>query len=510
MEVVIVQRRYTWRMANEKSLFLDRIEWGDPCRDRFQIEGEFDRANLPPGTRTITLFRDEHYRVSAEIGGRVVDVSAYRAYAEEHAQIPKGTVRRAGVDISVSDRISETALQTSEGGRSSLSYLADANAWAWTEQREVYRYTQRYFQTTPPRNGPAWWTDWYLNGPREFVLGSATQHERRTTFSRQRAGQPLANFAGDVQRSTSRDHVRVTAGDLSFIVHEVPKDLGPAWSQSLGIEYGGTSAVPDEPTRRAVEEIVSFVLGRRLLRVGATGYDVAGFPVEEEAVNPWGDNVHSLCAQYDDSPFPIQINVEGSLDTAALLRDLVPGYLARRDTLKLHDALWWYWLAKEAPLGIDLLLFSAGVESLKAAWFRSMHSKSRGTYMDKKAFCGLLGETLAAAKEKLAGHPFAERILDRMGRAFQMGANEQVEGFFREIALDVGMKERAAMHARNLPAHGGTVVSDEEMLALVRHALAYKVLFERVFLRLIDYSGVYVDRSTVGFPHRLVSQPPGD
>jgi hypothetical protein len=130
--------------------------------------------------------------------------------------------------------------------------------------------------------------------------------------------------------------------------------------------------------------------------------------------------------------------------------------------------------------------------------------------MDKKAFCGLLGETLAAAKEKLAGHPFAERILDRMGRAFQMGANEQVEGFFREIALDVGMKERAAMQARNLPAHGGTVVSDEEMLALVRHALAYKVLFERAFLRLIDYSGVYVDRSTVNFPHRLVSEPPTD
>ena len=41
-----------------------------------------------------------------------------------------------------------------------------------------------------------------------------------------------------------------------------------------------------------------------------------------------------------------------------------------RDELGLKDALWSYWIAKEAPLGLDLPIYSAAVESLQAAWFR--------------------------------------------------------------------------------------------------------------------------------------------
>jgi hypothetical protein len=68
-------------------------------------------------------------------------------------------------------------------------------------------------------------------------------------------------------------------GDLTFVVHLVPDEVGPKWSKNLGIEYawkGG--AIPDENTRDAIGEVIGFVTGRRLMPVGSTTFDAAGYP----------------------------------------------------------------------------------------------------------------------------------------------------------------------------------------------------------------------------------------
>lgn len=284
---------------------------------------------------------------------------------------------------------------------------------------------------------------------------------------------------------------------------QVKHGSAPEWAHPAGIDF--FHPVPDPDIRVAVAEIVSFVLGRRLMMVGSTFFDCDGWTVEENLVNPWGDGIRQLCQRPDVQP----IEVQGHSDQVErLLADLVPKYLSVRKSLHLNDALWTYWLAKEAPPGANLAMFSAAVEALKGAWFRSTSTKSKGIYMEKAKFDSLTEDLLETLRRRLPDDASSKAILNKIAGSFQMGSNAQVAAFFDEIGLPIGKLEKDAMRARNGPAHNG-VVTGVDLAVLVNHARAYRTLFERTFLRLIGYEGTYTDQTTLGFPRRPLTVPAG-
>jgi hypothetical protein len=144
---------------------------------------------------------------------------------------------------------------------------------------------------------------------------------------------------------------------------------------------------------------------------------------------------------------------------------------------------------------------------LKKGWFESARTKSKGVYMPRDEYEKLTKGLIAAVRQGLAEREGASTIIDKLGRAYQMGSNEQVRTFFEEIGLPIGATERAAMKLANVPAHG--VITGGNLQDFVRHGRAYRTLFERTFLRLLGYEGSYVDRTTLGFPSRPLEQPAG-
>lgn len=146
---------------------------------------------------------------------------------------------------------------------------------------------------------------------------------------------------------------------------------------------------------------------------------------------------------------------------------------------------------------------------LASAWFKSAASKSKGVYMAKKDFDRLLANDFAAVEERLMGVEFADRMLRKMKNAYQTSLREGTEWFFDEIELPLGEKERAAMKARNSPAHGGGRGSSEEIDELIRHTAAYRTVFARTILKILGYAGRYIDRRTEGFPDRSIDDPAG-
>jgi hypothetical protein len=109
----------------------------------------------------------------------------------------------------------------------------------------------------------------------------------------------------------------------------------------------------------------------------------------------------------------------------------------------------------------------------------------------------------------LKEEPFREAIMAKMRRSYEMSANEGLRTFFVELGLKIGSRERAAIKARNSPAHGRSAATDEELGAMHDHGRTYRILFERVFLRVLAYDGQYVDRATLGFPLRNLDEPTG-
>lgn len=407
-------------------------------------------------------------------------------------------------------------LDASTGG--SVCWIDGCSFRRWTFEREPGRpivvrgqlRVNRYFLRVSDDAAPAWVTDWFLNGPHDHIWRRATSWTTTTTFVRERDNSPARQLQREGMGPISIDHVSVSCPALSFTVHRVPEEFGPPWSKNVGIEYQAINgSVPDEETRTSVSEIVSFLFGRRLVEVGTTVFAQDGSPIEHVAINPWGSSVENVCQSCDTAPVRIERAGGVYSDVENLLATLVPRYLERRNELGLGNALWQYWMAKEAYLGVELPIYSSAIELLANAWFKSRRSSIKGLYMKQEAFTNLLQEELESIKTKLADKRFGDRMIRRMLGAHNMGTNERVPMFFDELNLSCGPREQQAIAARNSAAHGGRAATPSEIDDLMRCGIAYQTLFHRVVLRLLDYEGSYVDRCTLGHPSRPLDEPAG-
>jgi len=353
-----------------------------------------------------------------------------------------------------------------------------------------------------PLGPEAWCSDWFINGPHSHLFLRSTKRRRSTTFVRERAVASVR--ASDVPGGNdARDHFLVESGGIRFTVSKVPQDFAPAWCNPVSIDF--PTPVPDAATREAIAEIVSFVIGRRLMPVGSTLFDGDGWPIEKEAVSPWGHGIPATCERSDSPPVPLN---PLSNDIEVILSDLVPKYLAARSAFGLKDALLTYWLANETFSGLDLAWYGSAVEALKNRWNKSTPSSSRGEHMPELEYKELLGNLLASVRTRLSEKPGSEAIARKLAGAWRMTGNEQLIAFFGEIKLPVGDIERLAIRRRNAPVHGGIKDSDDP-LELLPHGDAYRTLFERVFLKLLGYTGTYVDRTSQGYPARGIDEPCG-
>jgi hypothetical protein len=361
--------------------------------------------------------------------------------------------------------------------------------------------------------------DWYISGPQDHGALACRRSERAThrNYVRRRLGPPRGQpdvtdieTAGPPAWSNGQsawDYLLIPLGsDRHAAVCVVPKNFGPSWSSGLAIEYRkgwGGFASTDE--REAVAEVLGFLFGRHILKVGTTEHDDTGVITSEYAQQPWGRDVVATCQGPDRPPIPLPS--KGSNGTEAVFSPLVNRYLAVHDEFDLGPALWTIWTADRLPLGFDLPLLATALERIMNAWFKSTKTKSRGVYIPRADFDVLLAAELDVAAAKLKGKPYAERIERRMRGAFNMGANDRYEIFIEELELPLDEGERNAIRGRNSPAHGGG--SNQNLEADVRLSWAYRVLLNRVILHLLGYNGEYVDYSVIGHPSRPLASPIG-
>jgi hypothetical protein len=196
-----------------------------------------------------------------------------------------------------------------------------------------------------------------------------------------------------------------------------------------------------------------------------------------------------------------------SSDAEQILTELVPRYLAARQRLRLREALLTYWAAEESITGFDIAAYAASVETLKHAWFKSGKSPSEGEHMPEQRYLTALADVLPQIQKSLTDIGAPLGVVHRIEGAFRMGVGEQLDTFLSEINLAIGTAERHAIRARNKPSHGGLGFGQRELRDLTRHGNAYRVLFARIFLKLLEYDGQYVDRTSVGYPSRHISEP---
>jgi hypothetical protein len=405
----------------------------------------------------------------------------------------------------------------------------------------------------------AWLTEWYINGPRgNFVFhNSTTRKMTKKTILRERLAHNAEQIhsievSGEYPYSTSgtsRDYLRIETGDLQFLIAKAPEGIGPNWSSNIGIEYQkDLGRIPNENEREKIRELCSFIFGRQLLIVGHTSYDEDANVVEEYACNPWGNDPRYLCSTPDIPP----IRIDGHSRADDLITRLLPPYCKRRDDCHLNHALWLYWLARDMPAGMGLPFLAAAVEAIMDGWFEPKNknidmylfswddvpgndneklvkflvdyhntgwAKSAETGIcksdDGKTICIYKDENLAEMMINEKRGKLTLKISDCRTHELKVknlkvkkengklnvykppGVTKRFKTFFDKNDLVLNDREQDAIDARHGVAHGGFVIASdpEKMRDMILCGFAYETIIHKILLRLLDYSGWYINYS---------------
>lgn len=484
-------------VTGRSSAHFHKIEW-EGLQGTWVVEDLVPSPVLPPGSERIELWRDGQYRIDAKVLG-TFKVSSGDPFPDQGN--PGEIIQDYRIEGS-----------SHRGGfRYELDHCTVAKVSTTGTELEADLRTYRVRRTaTRNRGSRTWLTEWYLNmHDRGVIYPRSVKREFKETYRKSREyPEEDSVFEGQWTASSGR-YAFVETPELSFAVEPVSKELGPSWCRSLSIEYRDewSGGIPDEEARNSIANAVSFLLGRPLIGIGHTAFDEKGHAVEETVLRPAQADLEATCRRAGHRPVNLE-EMENTDRFEVLMSELVPRYLALNGELDLDNVLWGYWLFDESPLGANLPVLATSLEMLKRTWHASSQSKSSNVYMKKTEFDKLLGEELAAIEDKLQGTEYGNRMMNRIRDAYRFGANESVEFFLEELGLPIGSIEKSAMRARNKMAHGSAKLLDESRYQeMIDDTLSYRILFNRIVLKILGYDGAYIDYSSKDWSERPLDTP---
>jgi hypothetical protein len=348
--------------------------------------------------------------------------------------------------------------------------------------------------------------EWCLNGPSTAVFSRSTIRKLNRIYTKERfenSDKKLESITiTNTPTSYAMDYLLINALDYKFIVAKAPEHLGPIWSSNIGIEYRTEwGKVPNSAEREEIIELLSFVFGRQLLPIGYTAYNKDENVLESYARHPWGYSAKSICSIDGFPPVPVDIWHKDSAKNA--IQSLLPIYLQKCEDLNLKEALWNYWVSRQMPLGANFAILGASIEFIMRGWFSK---KSRSNiYLKKSAFESLLSDDIKSMQNKLNKLPNGEKIMDNIHRSNEAGVMKRYALFFEGIGIDLSDSERAAIEERNVSVHAKALFEETDSHELALHARTFEVLFNKIILKLLGYSGNYIDYTSSGWPEKQIN-----
>lgn len=486
--------------VNMEKFILPHLEW-EVLREPITIPKVDDRAELPKGKKKIVINRDEDYNLRATL---YFKDSTFKGHLRQSSAVAGSFPEKFDIQGSYLDSVLYT-LESCLIGETTIRRIQDGQESFDTAFLNFQGLRMRYKNEKEGTH----LTEWYLNGPRDDVFCRVTDRKVLSSFFRQRFASKEDKINSiKISRDASSvgiDFLRIKACDFQFLVTRVPKGIGPSWSSNIGIEYRKAwGRIPDMHEREKIEELCSFIFGRQLLSVGYTIYDQNENMVEGYAVNPWGREARSFCSKHYDKP-PIRINNSTRGKAEHTINQLLPTYYEMRESLCLKEALWNYWISRDMPIGTNLPILAAAVESIINGWFKYTKSKSQGVYMKKEEFEALLKEEIEAMTKKLEGKLNGDKIVEKILKAYDFGIMERYRVFFEEINLTIGDLEWEAIKERHEFVHGRVLFGETDWKRVIQHANTFETLLHKVLLKLLGYSGTFIDRSVLGWKDKQLS-----
>lgn len=484
-------------MSDDKQKYFESIEW-EFLQNELNLDHRwFEENQFPQAFERFVCYRDDHYKIKGELIGSF-DINILRSSFDSNYLLNfPSTITAENTKIKYEFLGCYTYNQTTSRGNSDL---LDSDT-KYHVNFNIHKIKRNIKSSQKPIS---WLTEWYLNGSHDSSLFSRTTSrsstltvERNRDIYKDNEQKFLAfnNYIGNL------DNIFVKYSNYSFIVHTVPKELGPSWSNCIGIEYREEfGEIPVYSDRVAISEIVGFLMGKFLLNIGYSSYDDEGHQLDCMAQSPWWDNAAALSRTSAVPPVNYQKN---NPTYEELLTHCVSKYLDVRDKLSLNEALLRYWLSVTMPLGTNIPIFANGIEIISNAWIKNDKSGSIITYLPKDNYDEITEDILKITDEKLnffgCEEEAKEIIIKRIKDANRKSPSEKINSLFTDLKLNISPLEKKALRERNKMIHNFiSFDKDGEIDKALSYYFAYRILFHRVIFRILEYDGDYIEYTPSG------------
>ncbi|MFZ7138356.1 MAG: hypothetical protein ACOWW1_08055 [archaeon] len=484
-----------------KNYFFPHLEW-EALRQPVTFSKIDQNDRLPKKPKEIKISRDEEYNLKAFLEFEITSSDEENIWKKH---VVKGSVKKPFYINSSSHGISYTLESVLIG---SVNVIKISNEIIKNEGRAELFFNALKIEYSSTRKGTHF-VEWYLNGPNEPLFWDKTEREQKINFIRKRSDSENTE-KDSIKNSTidsdfAADCMWIELPKLQFLIEKVPNEFGPKWSSNIAIEFreewGG---IPSREDRVLIEEVCSFIFGRQLLSIGYTIFDKTECLVEAYCHNPWGRNAKSFCSKVSYPPIKI---IFPPSKIKQVIFQLLPKYLELSNSLCLTEALWNIWVSREMPIGTNLPILAAALESIMNGWFKSK-SKTHGAYLPKNDFLDLVETDFDLIRIKLEQYfepkdnYKVEKIIDKLKRGNDFGVMEKYRIFFDEINLKIEPHEWRAIIERHKFVHGEARFNNTDWDKVMVHVNTYETLLNKVLLKLLGYSGSYIDRSVQGLTEK--------
>lgn len=488
---------------------IDYLEW-EVLDEKVVIRHLESQGNLYHfnDSYTITIFRDEDYKLKGVLEGQDVINSDVLFPSIAKGEMTSGeTVLGIGSDgftYTLQGVVIDTYnVMPNIDNLSQSSFKANISITSITKLKEQI----------PQPNKVQYWC---LCSQHNIPFPATTQRTNNPQYPKQRVGIDKELSITDCiipggTSKTSLDYLPIPLADKQIIILSgVPQSYLPNEAKGLCIEcresFGG---IPDDKEIKAATELLGFIIGTQMTLVGISYYNDNDF-LSQISVSPSISNLKQKLQQASEPPIDCHHYANYQTFIKAIF-SLLPQYLQKRDVLQLNNALVYYWIAKDAPIGVNLPILSSALEAIASASLKdTTNNGQQSTYMPAKEYKALIKDEFEKIGAKLEKEnvTYKQKILNKIDGAYNMGGNEKIDLLFDRFNINVGELERKALQARNSMAHGAMKALDyKKYEEIVRKSYAYRTLFHRVILKILSYNGEYIDYYTYGYPLRNIDEP---
>lgn len=476
----------------------DYLFWEDLPDREYDINS--DNQEFSQYFQKLRIERNNNYNLICNVSGTSSDSSKESPSKYLYYNEPVGKLlSNAGINLQLKNYFEHISIEN--GILKKLDQKLDSN-----EAKGVLCVSKikRYFKDSQ-QNKIHTICYWFLNCPDDFCFTRVTECKIGATFNRKIEG--LFNDEKDcsgkhrVLSSVSRDSMLIDINGKRFIFGKVEiKNIKASYLRFLDHQE------PTEDELSSIINFLSYLFGKELVLIGHTIYDQNWNYIEQVFLSSQKNNLIYILNNPEKVPISLKWK---EFKTPYILEQSISALLNAYHTVKVDYKLDFIFFNIKSSWYLDFELQSAplfiAIDLLQQYHFEHTTHK---TYMESNEYQSILKPYKKNLEkeflEKGIPNEIINLILQNIANANSISLSKRNEKFFADINLPFAKIEKELFWRRNHVLHG-LKSHDPTIINLINNG-AYTLL-NKIILRLLGYTGKYIDYSKYGFPLTKITTP---